>query len=107
MITFKIRAERLPQKWHTELRQALAGAVAVGPPGEKTAAGESSNLEVTAEGPQIVDRIVAWIRETNRRFKSQNTLPGPGISLRIEKPDGAHILLTERNGVVVKRFLAE
>lgn len=106
MVTFKILAESLPLKWQMELRQALAGTTSAPPPPEdKKPVDPASAIDVTADGLQIVDIVVGWIRKMNRQQKSEKTFTGQGISLRIEKSDGKRISLTERNGVVVKQFL--
>jgi hypothetical protein len=42
----------------------------------------------------------------NRKQNTGKNFTGQGISLKIEKPDGSHIALSERNAAVVKQFLA-
>jgi hypothetical protein len=106
MIAFKILAERLPVKWQTELRQALAIDSPAAPPqkdGKPDA--PATTIDVQAKDEAIVDVLVAWLRQMNRRMKSEKTFVGPGISLKIEKIGGMRIALNERNGVVVKQFL--
>lgn len=105
MVNFRILAERLPLKWQAELRQALAGStVAPAVEGDK-AVNPITAIDVSADGPEVVDLIAGWIHKTNRLHRSERTFAGHGISLRIEALDGRHIFLTERNSVVVKRFL--
>jgi len=106
MVTFRIVAERLPQKWQTEIRQSLAGSTAEKPAGKgKKSSEPPKDIVITTEHADEVDLLVEWIRQKNREYKSEKTFSGMGIALKLAKPDGSHISLTDRNGVVVKQFL--
>ena len=106
MIAFRILAERLPVKWQAELRQALQIDLPAAPTQEGGKPPDPATMiDVKAEDSAVVDVLVDWIRQMNRRMKSEKTFVGQGISLKIEKADGMRIALNERNGVVVKQFL--
>jgi len=104
MITFKIIAEKLPIKWQVELRQALSGENPQTPIDVKKVE-PVAKIDVKADDAQVVDSLVDWIRKTNRLLKSEKTFTGLGINLKLEKSDGNHIALNERNGAIVKQFL--
>jgi hypothetical protein len=104
MVTFKIIAEKLPIKWQIELRQALSGENPETPIDVKKVE-PAAKIDVKVDDAQVVDSLVDWIRKTNRLLKAEKTFAGVGINLRLEKPNGAHIALNERNGAIVKQFL--
>lgn len=106
MVTFKIIAEKLPVKWQVELRRAVSGENTDAPVDVKNAQPVAA-IDVKADDAQIVEVLVDWIRRTNRQHKSEKTFAGQGINLKLEKPDGSHIMLNERNGAVIKQFLAK
>ncbi len=106
MMAFKILADNLPAKWQTELRQILKLNPPAAAKGGKTAP-PATALTVDAGGLEIVDALVDWIRQMNRKQNTGKNFAGQGISLKIEKPDGSHIALSERNAAVVKQFLAK
>jgi hypothetical protein len=108
MSSFKILTKRLPVKWQTDLREALGNAAAQPAPAsmEEGAKNNAPDIVVTADGLQIVDDLLRWIQRMNRQQKSKkDNFPNQGISLTIERQDGGHITLTERNASVVKQFL--
>jgi hypothetical protein len=109
MTSFKILTNRLPVKWQAELREALGNAAAPAPvtTAEKDEKSEAPEIVVTAESGQIVDELRRWIQQMNRRQQSnkKNTFPHQGISLTIQRQDGNHIVLTERNASIVRQFL--
>ncbi len=104
MITFKIIAEKLPIKWQVELRRVLSGENPDAPVDVKNTQAVAA-IDVKADDAQVVDSLVDWIRKTNRLLKSEKTFTGAGINLKLEKSDGAHIALNERNASIVKQFL--
>jgi len=104
MITFKIIAEKLPIKWQVELRQTLSGENPEAPIDVKKVQ-PVATIDIKADDAQVVDSLVDWIRTTNRLMKSEKTFTGMGINLKLEKSDGTHIALNERNAAIVKQFL--
>jgi len=111
MKPFKISTKRLPVKWQMELREALgpAAAPASAPAVENDSSKAAPEILVNAESLQTIDELWKWIQRMNRQQKSgkagAQTLPTQGISLTLERADGARITLTERNASVVKQFL--
>jgi hypothetical protein len=106
MLPFKILADKLPLKWQVELMQVVSGETAAAPIDVKTAMPVAS-IEVNSGDAQVIEALVDWIRRMNRLQKSEKTYAGLGINLKLEKNDGARILLNERNGAVVKQFLGK
>ncbi len=112
MSPFKILTNRLPVKWQKDLRETLGNAATPAPPAtqEATPSDAPHEIVVTAGSSQIVDDLVRWIQRMNRQQKSgkpaAQSFPNQGISLTLERSDGTHITLTERNAGVVKQFLS-
>lgn len=104
MITFKILADKLPVRWQVELGQAVSGQVPATPVDLKKVQPVAA-IDVKAADTHVVEALVDWIRKTNRLLKSEKTFSGLGINLKLEKLDGTHIALNERNAAVVKQFL--
>jgi hypothetical protein len=106
---FKILTDRLPKKWQAELRETLGDAAAPASADPK-AAGAAESIAVTLDDAQAVEAVVRWIQRMNRQQNSTKpagkSFPNQGISITIERTDGNHIRLTERNAGVVKQFLA-
>ncbi len=107
MNSFKILTKRLPVKWQKDLRETLGDAAA---PAPETKPDEAPNeIIVNAESAQVVEDLMKWIQRMNRQEKSKTpakqSFPNQGISLTLERSDGAHIILTERNAGMVKQFL--
>jgi hypothetical protein len=108
MNSFKILTNRLPVKWQKDLRETLGDAAA---PAPEAKPGEAPNeIVVNAGNAQIVDDLVKWIQRMNRQEKSnrpaKQSFPNQGISLALERADGTHVTLTERNAGMVKQFLS-
>jgi hypothetical protein len=108
-MAFKILTNRLPVKWQKDLRETLGDLAAstnsATPPSDAV-----NEIIITTANSQIVDDLVKWIQRMNRLQKSNkpNTkeFPNHGISLALERSDGAKITLTERNAGVIKQFLS-
>lgn len=111
MTSFKILTNRLPVKWQKDLRETLGDAAAPAPVAAPEAQpGEAPNeIVVNAESAPIVEDLMKWIQRMNRQEKSskqgKQSFPNQGISLTLERSDGARITLTERNAGMVKQFL--
>jgi hypothetical protein len=111
MTSFKILTNRLPVKWQKDLRETLGDTAAPAPVATPEAQPDQAPAEivVTAESTQIVEDLQKWIQRMNRQEKSskqgKQSFPNQGISLTLERSDGAHITLTERNTGMVKQFL--
>jgi hypothetical protein len=106
---FKILTNRLPTKWQKDLRETL-GDLAAPSDAETQPSDAAKEIVITAASSQIVDDLVKWIQRMNRLQKSNKPknqeFPNQGISLALERSDGAKITLTERNAGVVKQFLS-
>lgn len=111
-MTFKILTNRLPVKWQKDLQEMLGDAATPAPATtpEAKPAEAPTEIVVNAESAQIVEDLQKWIQRMNRQEKSskqgKQSFPNQGISLTIERSDGAHITLTERNASMVKQFLS-
>jgi hypothetical protein len=107
-MAFKILTNRLPVKWQKDLRETL-GDLATSTAAEAVP-GDAKEIVIGAANSQIVDDLVKWIQRMNRLQKPAKSnakeFPNQGISLALERADGAKITLTERNAGVVKQFLS-
>jgi hypothetical protein len=108
MNSFKILTKRLPVKWQKDLRETLGEAAAPAAPEAKPDEAPKE-IVVNTDNAQIVDDLMKWIQRMNRQQNSnkpaKQSFPNQGISLALERADGARITLTERNAGVVKQFL--
>jgi hypothetical protein len=111
MTSFKILTNRLPVKWQKDLRETLGEAAAPAPaaPQEAQPGATPAEIVVNTQSAQIVEDLQKWIQRMNRQEKStkqgKQAFPNQGINLTLERADGAHITLTERNAGMVKQFL--
>ena len=108
-MAFKILTNRLPVKWQKDLQETL-GDLVTSTAAETTPGDAANEIVIAAASSQIVDDLMKWIQRMNRLQKpakpNAKEFPNQGISLALERADGAKITLTERNAGVVKQFLS-